>query len=634
LLFIFLAFTSSVFAQESNIIKNAPGIEKYPDAQSVILLDDIKYIVNADGSSSQSEHEIIKILAPNGIEKYAKVLRSYIKPDQTISIEIARIIKPDGKIIKLEQGKDILQEAKLAQGSPIYNNFIIVSLDFSKAEVNDIIEFKLTLHNKKSILKDNYWSVSFIEDDVPMEETRYTVRMHKDANKLRWFSSGPNAFKGQPEKKSLSQGVEYKWVLKGRKPIMNEPNAPGVRDRTSYIMVSTTPSWEELSRGLYKVYEPCLKPDKDIQNKVNEIIKDIKEPQDKINKIASFVKGLKTINLGFNPESIMQINPGDMLKCSVLTKLDAQILFISMLRAAGFEAYPAIISDLRYGSVRKEFPSPFQFNNLVSAIKFKNNWIYMDASSPFAQPVEIQAGIEGQDLLVLKTEGSQVIKTPISSADKNLEDMVSNAQLSSDGSVGVTLKLTETGTRKMFWDAFLNLIQAPESQGIVFNRLVTVISPEAKLLGFHKEESVDKNTLSMELTFMVDEYPLISGNYWIVKMPLLPAQRMEFLEQDSSKRQFPVVLGSTSKEVKTFNITIPEGFSVKSLPKNISFSNKVGSLKVNSVFQNSKISYEYIFQVDKTDIPVTEFKDLQDLYYKSFKASSEVILLEKQDLVK
>ncbi len=613
---------------------NSPGTGEYPGFDAVILSDYVGYDVFRNRTTALTEHEVIKILTPEGVKKLGKVIRTYVKPYQKIEIKKACIIKPDGTIVNLDPKKEILFKYPYAKDVPFLSNFGLLVLDFSKAKVGDIIEYHIVTYDKKPMIKKYFWTVSFVNDEFPMVKTTLVVNMHRDAYKLHWLTVRLKGGNLKPQIRRISGGYQYKWVLKNRKGIKREPASPPVKDLGAYIMVSTCPSWKDMSCAYFRVFEPYIKGGEKTKALAEKLVKGKKTPKKKVYAIAKYIWDRRKINFGFFPERLMLRNPDGIISSKKnITLLDAEVLFVALLRSAGFEAYPALIADQKFGKVERDLPSPYQFNRVIAYVKIGKDWKYVDATSAFSHSLDLYAGLEGRGVLPLTPRGANLDVTPITPAYKNMEKVVTTAELTEDGSIGVRFLLTESGKKKIFIQALFAAIKNASVEGRAIERLVKMIAPNAIILSFERREVPEKDTFEMEIAFMAKDYPEISGDYWIVPMPLIPTGESRFTRIPPSERKYPVLLGSTSQDVKTLQLTIPEGFEFVSYPPNVNMVNKVGSLKVDCKVEKNKLYYTYRFRLNKLFIPVSEYKDLYDLFKKAVKVSKEVIIIKKPEAV-
>ncbi|MCD4786149.1 MAG: DUF3857 domain-containing protein [Candidatus Eremiobacteraeota bacterium] len=626
-----LLLTCVSYSEKIEKWKDSPGKEKFPDANAIILYDYIGSDYNKDSSVTLTEHEVIKLLKKESFRKYHRISRPFLKPDQVVKVEIARIIKPDGTVKELDKKKQITKSFPFKERMPLYKDMGITTLDFAEAKEGDIIEFKFLTYNKKPWISNYYWALSFTRDEIPILDTQFVVKIFKKGVKIHYFTPGMDKGKASPKVSRIKGGKSYKWQLKDMKSVENEPAAPPLRDRISSVMVSTFPNWKTMSDVLYKAMEVELQPGVKVKEKVKELTRGVTDKNDIILVLADFIRKKRTMNLGFDSDHYTVFMSDKLLEAKVMSSNDAQLLFISMLRAAGFDAYPAIMSNQKHGKVLPQIAIPYQFGTIMAAVKIDGKWKYLNANHPMSKSMSLYPGEQGRGILVLKPGGMGLALTSISAPEKNVEEMTSRAELSSDGALGVKMTLYETGTKRALWEGLLIMMRTSVQKNAVFGRLIQTMSEEAKLLSVDFNKNDDKDRIEIEIAFMAQDYPVVSGNYWIVNLPLIPASRkMTFIQQESSERKFPVLLGSLGMEKKSLTLTLPDDVKVVSLPKEVSLKNWAGSLDIKCKQEGNKIEYSYVFKLEKYYVPAKHYVDLKRLYDAAGKNSREVILLMKE----
>lgn len=624
--------SAGVYAEKTDKWKGAPGIEKYPDAEAIILFDHISYDFNKDSSVVLTESESVKLLTKESYKKFQKITRSFIRPDQNIEVPVARIIRPDGEIINLDKAKEIIIEFPFGEKMPLHKDVGIITIDFSKAQEGDIIEFKLVNTNKKPMVEGQFWGLSFTMDEVPLLYTEFIAKIQKPGTKLFYYAPKTDGKASIPQITKTGETAVYTWKMKDRPAIKLEQGSTPFRSNVSFIMVSTFPSWEAMSADFSKVFEPYTTPGPDVKKKVEELVKGKTDTFEMVSAIAAYVNEKRMIDIPFNADNNELFKPDEILKNENMTTNDGQMLFISMLQAAGIKAYPALMSDQSHGIVYKEVASPYQFNRLVTAIDVNGEWKYVDVTDSISKTLNLQTGKQGCSILVLKPGGSNLAMTPISSAETNLESIDVSAELSADGSMGARMTLVEKGTKKAVWQSLMAMLRQPQQRNMIFGRLVQVINPNSKLLGAELLEKEEDDSVQFDITFMSEEYPMTSGKYWIVKVPMLPApKKAPFMEQESEDRKLPVMMGSLGMEKKSFTLKIPDNCKIVSLPAKVDVNNSVGSVKLDCTSEGNTINYNFVFEVKIMQVAPSQFEELKVLYEKASKCSEEVILLERPD---
>ncbi len=111
---------------------------------------------------------------------------------------------------------------------------------------------------------------------------------------------------------------------------------------------------------------------------------------------------------------------------------DKTLLLIDLLREAGIEAYPALALLGRDRRVDPEFPTPFQFNHLVAAVRLDSlenppptapivdGWLILDGTQRRGGAGWLNSGVQGQKLLLVQGDGGELIEAPITPAAEGL----------------------------------------------------------------------------------------------------------------------------------------------------------------------------------------------------------------------
>ena len=107
LVFIFLASSCTlgylkpeltINDEVTQLIRNVPGAESYPDAGIIYILDEDIVEVFEDGRCKETVHEVFKILQDRGKDS-GNIKIGYNSGTETASIIYARTITPEGRII-------------------------------------------------------------------------------------------------------------------------------------------------------------------------------------------------------------------------------------------------------------------------------------------------------------------------------------------------------------------------------------------------------------------------------------------------------------------------------------------------------------------------------------------------------
>ncbi|HLA40734.1 MAG TPA: DUF3857 domain-containing protein, partial [Candidatus Glassbacteria bacterium] len=87
--------------QAAEIVKQAPGAEKFPEAGALILYQEKVLRVNLDHSRELKDHLLVKILKDRG-RSYGDQKRTYDERTDSVEVVLARTWLPDGSSVPVE----------------------------------------------------------------------------------------------------------------------------------------------------------------------------------------------------------------------------------------------------------------------------------------------------------------------------------------------------------------------------------------------------------------------------------------------------------------------------------------------------------------------------------------------------
>ena len=116
-------------------------VEKYPDADSVLLFDDQKAVYQADGTAVETDDYYQKVLTEAGRRDLREITLHFNSTYGNMEIPLLEVIKPDGSVIKVDVAANSRVAVEPGQmGSNIYdpaNKILTVTLP--ELAIGDIV---------------------------------------------------------------------------------------------------------------------------------------------------------------------------------------------------------------------------------------------------------------------------------------------------------------------------------------------------------------------------------------------------------------------------------------------------------------------------------------------------------------
>jgi len=242
-------------------------------------------------------------------------------------------------------------------------------------------------------------------------------------------------------------------------------------------------------------------------------------------------------------------------------------LLITMLRAAGFEAYAAMTMA---GSRIEDLPAD-QFNHSVSVVKLSDGKFHLLDPTwvPFVR--ELWSSLEQQqNYLMGLPEGADLMETPISESENHYLKIIEKASISSNGSIQGKIIVKAEGQsdaaiRRYFVGNFKSKWES------VFDREMLKIFPDIEYTYSGLENPYDySKPLTITIDYNIPDYAVVGDNEIIFKAVATNDFLKRFMyhlyfDTELEHREYPFRdRCSRLVEIST-ELKLPDGFKVKDL---------------------------------------------------------------------
>jgi len=552
----------------------------YPSANVVRLLDDEHVVYQPDGQFTDTEHLARLVLTTAGKAEVASESLYYTKDAEKMEVVQAQVVKLDGHVVPVDK-KDI-QDVEQSGEMNIYDaQGRAVKVTFSNIAVGDVVDitYKLTRTLPTRVGFFNQ-SVGWQSGEPSLSAT-FSIDGPASLPLTSELYHGDRVGKIAKTEKRDGDRIHYTWTVKNVPQLVPEL-AMDVSTEITMLVVTTDPSWQHFSKWWADVTKPQLEATADIKAKVAELTKSAKTDDDKIKALYDFVaqdiryRGLGVgPRTGYTPRKAQETFTSRWGVCR-----DVSILLTSMLREAGFDAYPVLtnVGDPVLPKVAYD-----GFNHAIVAMRKGSNWTYLDPTAK--NNTSLLPGYEAeQDTLVSTLKGEPLTRIAAIDPAANLGHAKATTAISADGSMTSKVRLE---TRGMF-DLVVRSMAAAMSedqQKELVERILHHALPDAKLVSYEVSSALALFTpMTMEIAIEVPNAAPKTGDFRLART-LVTSGALGLVEN-----VLPEVLGAlTSRKYGldahvTFQydedetVTLPPGTKVVALPNGAKSSSKVSQV--------------------------------------------------------
>ncbi len=467
-------------------IRLAKGVsrEKYPNADIVEVSDKRWVRYRADGTYTEIFESYEKVLTEKG-KRSLNVISSYFTiPYNTTGFTKVEIIKPNGRSIPVDiDSNSSVTVSHNQMEENIYNpNRKVLKVTVPDLEIGDTLHFVIKDHFKKALLPGTWSDYVALQGLNPIGRFTYTIVAPK-SRPLKKISIKDEVRGTITYKKQEGDGViVYTWVAKNVPQVFPEPDMPPVYTVVQRVLVSTIGNWRWISRWYWNLCKPSLfSITPDMREKTQFLTRGIKNRQKKMEAIFYWVSHeirylgitLEKKAPGYEPHPASMTFHNRAGVCR-----DKAALLVSMLRLAGFDAYPVLIMV----GPRKDpdVPQPF-FNHAIACVRRKDgsSYILMDPTDESTK-VLFPAYLGNRSYLVATPKGETLKVSPVQPADRNMMVVRTMAEPGKGNDLVVKTTFVFGGINDNMYRGYFSRLTADELRAFL-EKLVKKMASGARL---------------------------------------------------------------------------------------------------------------------------------------------------------
>jgi len=381
-------------------------------------------------------------------------------------------------------------------------------------------------------------------------------------------------------------------------------------------------TWEDVTKTIYNDsdFSNQIYKSNHFEDDLNAILASVKTDSEKMVATFEFVKhkikwnnytGITTFN-----GTRKAYNEG------VGNAADINLNLVSMLNVAGLNANPVIISTRSHGIPL--FPTLNGFNFVIAAVELNDEIILLDATDLYSTPNNLpERDLNWQGRLIRKDGSSiSVDLTPSQVSETSFSVMIT---LNEDGETNGLVRKKYTNLSAL---EYRNSKAKLRDEDIIAKIEGEYSSVEIDEFRINNKENIYKPVVEM-YKFNSESLIDVIGNKIYLKPLLFNSATTNPFKLEN--REYPIDFGTPILENNTIIITIPEGYSVASLPENlvIGLPNNYGVYKFKIDAKGNKINVQAQLQINTAIYPVQSYAEIKEFYSQIVTKNMENIVLEK-----
>ncbi len=500
--------------------------KNFPNADDVILLDRTFTDYNEDGTHKSWSETAVKILTEKGRQDN-RIKSTWMDVAYgNAAFTLAEVIDSEGNVKKIDiasNSKTMIDSSQMEAN--IYDpNSKTIRLNIPELNVGDTLHYVIEREDTKTRVPNSFSDYTLYETTAPIINAQYTItapeKLPLKKIAIKDEVAGTINFSSTTNNGTIS----YVWEANNVPRAFVEPSMPDFHTVSQRLLVSTIDDWKDLSKWYWNLCEPHLNAvTPDMIKKVQELTENTDDRQKQIENIFYFVsQKIRYMGITLEDEA-----PGYEPHDASLTFTnrygvcrDKAALLVSMLRQAGFKAYPVII----HAGPKKDFevPQPF-FNHAVVAVENDDGtYQLMDPTDENTKDL-FPRYLCDKSFIVAKPDGETLLTSPIIPAKENLLRISTEATVKNDDVVWADSTIYFDGVNDTIYRGHLSRIKNDQQRKFFESRLKHAL-PSATLESYELTPTDIRDTsepLELRLKYSVPNLFIQGQNETLFTPPLI-----------------------------------------------------------------------------------------------------------------
>lgn len=603
LVFIFIVAVALCVSGNSQLKDSSKPSNAVPDfSQEAFTVEQslVRIVAQADGTVSREEKAAIHIIADAGVKHFAVMSFPYTSANQTVTFDYVRVRKPDGTVVNTPDYNIQDMPADVTRVAPMYSDLHEKHVAVKGLGVGDTLEYLVRMQIVKPEIPDHFWvEYNFNRNNIVKDEQlEISVPLGK-----RVTVSSP---KLKPVINEDGGRRIYHWSSSNleRKEEKNVRTSKKDEDGIS-VNVTTFSTWDEIGRWYDGLQQKQIVVTPAIQAKAAELTKGLTTDEDKLRAIYNFVAlRIHYVGLSFGIGRYQPHPAEDVLSNEYGDCKDKHTLLASLLKAAGFDAWPVLINSSK--KIDKDAPSPSQFDHLITVIPRGDKFIWLDSTPEVAPFGLILRNLRDKDALIIPgTKQPFLEKTPADPPIGNSQSFIVEGKLTSEGTFSGHIEQSCRGDSEVVLR--LAFRQFPQAQ---WKDLVQGMSYRLGYAGEVsdvKASAIEDTTQPFRFSY---EYLRQKYGDWEnqrITPPLPPLGIEVGNDADQKVPDEPLFLGSPGEIVYRSKIELPQGSSLKP-PQSVDLVLPYAEYHTSHSFESGIFTSTRRFIIKNREVPLDDWE--------------------------
>lgn len=366
--------TSWVKPQFFNLQSTTAGLESGADEHWLLSERQINAAEN-----ETFHHMVRQILNVSAVEGGSKLTMDFNPGYQSLTLHWARIWRGSEHFERLDTNAVKIIQREQELDDDILNGEQSALLVMDDVRVGDIIDYAYSIKGSNPVMGNHFSSAVPIQAGQPVERF-YTRVLWPNQRPLYVRTHGCSV---QPALAPGKDFVEYVWDSQPAAGIQVEDSLPVWFDPEPWVQLSEFKTWAEVNQWALPLFQNAAPLSPALLQKIAEWRRLTGQEQQVMAALRFVQDDVRYFGVEIAASSEKPADPSVVFARRYGDCKDKSLLFVTILRVLGIEAYPVLVNSSSRRTIENWQPTSSAFDHCIAFVRFKGQACWLDPTIQF-----------------------------------------------------------------------------------------------------------------------------------------------------------------------------------------------------------------------------------------------------------
>jgi len=319
-------------------------------------------------------HSVQQILTTAGVQNGSTLTIDFNPSYQSLTLHWVRIWRGTEHLDRLDTNnvKIVQQERDLDQSLLNGEKSAILVLD--DVRVGDTIDYAYSIKGPNPVFGGHFSCAIPVQFEQPVERLRTRV-LWPNRRQLYAKTHGCSI---QPAVIAGKEAAEYVWDLRQVPGIASEDSLPAWCDPEPWVQLTDFKTWAEANQWASALFQTTSPLSPELSRKIAEW-RQISSREKQILTVLRFVQDdVRYFGIEIGASAEKPADPSAVFARRFGDCKDKSLLFVTILRALGIEAYPVLVNATLGRGIKDWRPSASAFDHCIAVVRCDSQTYWLD----------------------------------------------------------------------------------------------------------------------------------------------------------------------------------------------------------------------------------------------------------------